>query len=143
MPSIHAHSSNILSLPFTKCAILYTINTGNGVPKTKNNAKKATNKLIIFKAGCFLINIGPVSSLSTSCGVNTHIHEDYWIVEVEERMFELDIDRLFIEAGCWMNNRENPLAREPTATRAAASGRVLQSGGALSGVQGPLPGCRM
>ena len=39
-------------------------------------------------------------------------YEDYWITEVEERMFELDIDRLFIEAGCWMNNREIELIQK-------------------------------
>jgi hypothetical protein len=36
-------------------------------------------------------------------------YENYWIIEVEERTFALGIDRLFIEAGEWMNNRETEL----------------------------------
>tara|TARA_B100002052_G_C15796881_1_gene559117 strand:- start:30 stop:809 length:780 start_codon:yes stop_codon:yes gene_type:complete len=36
-------------------------------------------------------------------------YENYWILEVEERTFALGIDRLFIEAGCWMNDRETEL----------------------------------
>ena len=39
-------------------------------------------------------------------------YKDYWNTEVEERIFELDIDRLFIEAGCWMNNREIELIQK-------------------------------
>ncbi len=36
-------------------------------------------------------------------------YDNYWIIEVEERTFVLGIDRLFIEAACWMNNRESEL----------------------------------